>query len=345
MSGSMNRNPSSQPSDNNKDGRKDVFNLTVGGQKVSTQQSFSTFTPQDKPDFTEVLSKRNVRKQQKQQQQQILRQHIMTTRSSSTGPQVVIEQQNYDKSAYQQVASSVSSRRPQGGSQFQTTLPNESGNDQQDETSMDIDNNKNDNQQSTRQSSKDKQTSNPSPEDLDDQQNGKLSFRARAPFNKILGNNRIAKLKFLKNQLYKDYDIVKITTIYQKKDKENLFQIEFDNQDQYDKFTYGLILLVSLKYSESDEKQLDGKRHINVYNPSWRSEEPKMLIQMMENLIMAEDMEVSAEMDEIEVIEDSEPMGMEESEPTGMEESEPMGVEELEPIGMEESPEAEDETE
>ncbi|PKY62427.1 hypothetical protein RhiirA4_488873, partial [Rhizophagus irregularis] len=249
MSGSMNRNPSSQPPDNNKDGRKDVFNLTVGGQRVSTQQSFGTFTPQGDPEYTEVLSKRNVRKQQKQQQQQIPRQHTMTTRSSSTGPQVVIEQRNYDKSAYQQAASSVSSRRPQGGPQSQTIPPNESGNDQQDETSMDIDNNnKNDNQQSTRQSSKDKQTSIPPPEDLDDQQNGKLSFRARAPFNKIPGNNRIAKMKFLKNQLYKDYDIVKITTIYQKKDKENLFQIEFDNQDQYDKF-----INAEFKFMENDE--------------------------------------------------------------------------------------------
>ncbi|PKK61534.1 hypothetical protein RhiirC2_791666 [Rhizophagus irregularis] len=111
-------------------------------------------------------------------------------------------------------------------------------------------------------------------------------------------------------------------------------------------------------YSESDEKQPDGKRHINVYNPSWRSEEiyniifhhPRgapnwtyveqntladtdfseleMLIQMMENLIIAEDTEVSAEMDEIVVIEDSEPMGMEE----------------LEPIGVEKSLEMEDET-
>ncbi|UZO05136.1 uncharacterized protein OCT59_025496 [Rhizophagus irregularis] len=62
----------------------------------------------------------------------------------------------------------------------------------------------------------------------------------------------------------------------------------------------------------------------------------------MDNLIMAEDVEVSAEMDEIEVIEDSEPTGMEESEPT--EESEPMGVNESEPIGVEESPETEDET-
>ncbi|CAB4425101.1 unnamed protein product [Rhizophagus irregularis] len=226
MSGSMNRNPSSQPPDNNKDGRKDVFNLTVGGQRVSTQQSFGTFTPQGDPEYTEVLSK-----------------------SSSTGPQVVIEQRNYDKSAYQQAASSVSSRRLQGGPQSQTIPPNESGNDQQDETSMDIDNNnKNDNQQSTRQSSKDKQTSIPPPEDLDDQQNGKLSFRARAPFNKIPGNNRIAKMKFLKNQLYKDYDIVKITTIYQKKDKENLFQIEFDNQDQYDKF-----INAEFKFMENDE--------------------------------------------------------------------------------------------
>ena len=75
-------------------------------------------------------------------------------------------------------------------------------------------------------------------------------------------------------------------------------------------------------------------------------------IQTMENLIMAEDAEVSAEMDEIEVIEDSEPTGMEDleltgmedSEPTGMEESEPTGVEESEPMGVEESPETEDET-
>ncbi|GBC35640.2 hypothetical protein GLOIN_2v1769621 [Rhizophagus irregularis DAOM 181602=DAOM 197198] len=29
----------------------------------------------------------------------------------------------------------------------------------------------------------------------------------------------------------------------------------------------------SPEYSESDEEQPDGKRHINVYNPSWRSEE------------------------------------------------------------------------
>ncbi|CAB5379688.1 unnamed protein product [Rhizophagus irregularis] len=56
--------------------------------------------------------------------------------------------------------------------------------------------------------------------------------------------------------------------------------------------------------------------------------EPEMHIQMMENLIMAEDAEMSAEMDKIVVIEDSKP--------TGIEESEPMGVEE--------SPEMEDET-
>ncbi|GBC10938.2 uncharacterized protein OCT59_012607 [Rhizophagus irregularis] len=61
-----------------------------------------------------------------------------------------------------------------------------------------------------------------------------------------------------------------------------------------------------------------------------------MPIQMMESLIMAEDAEVSAEMDKIVVIEDSESTGMEESEPTEIEESEPMGVEE--------SPETEDET-
>ncbi|PKC04773.1 hypothetical protein RhiirA5_421805 [Rhizophagus irregularis] len=57
---------------------------------------------------------------------------------------------------------------------------------------------------------------------------------------------------------------------------------------------------------------------------------------------MAEDVEVSAKMDKIEVIEDSELMGMEESEPT--KESKAMGVKESEPIGVEESPETEDET-
>jgi len=249
MSGSTDRNPSSQPPNNNKEGRKDVFNMNVGGQKVDiyNPQSFSTFTSQDGSDYTEVLSKKNARKQQKQQQQQTPKQHTMTTRSSSTGPQVVIEQRGYDKSAYHQAASSVSSRRPKGGPQFQSIPPNESGNEQQDETSMDIDNNK-DNQQSTKQPSKDKQVPNPLLEDLDDQQNGKLSFRARAPFNKILGNNRIVKMKFLKNQLYKDYDIVKITTIYQKKDKENLFQIEFDNQEQYNKFVN-----TEFSFMENDE--------------------------------------------------------------------------------------------
>ncbi|CAB4391131.1 unnamed protein product [Rhizophagus irregularis] len=123
----------------------------------------------------------------------------MTTRSSNTGPQVVVKQRNYDKSAYHQAASSISSRRPQGSPHFQTLPPTESGYDQQDETSMDLDNNKTDNQQSTRQSSNDKQVSNPPPEDLDDQQNGKLSFRARASFNKIPSNKRIAKMKFLKS--------------------------------------------------------------------------------------------------------------------------------------------------
>ncbi|EXX74060.1 hypothetical protein GLOIN_2v1875530 [Rhizophagus irregularis DAOM 181602=DAOM 197198] len=70
--------------------------------------------------------------------------------------------------------------------------------------------------------------------------------------------------------------------------------------------------------------------------------EPETLIQTIDNFIMAEDAKVSAEIDEIEVIEDSELTGMEESEPT--EESEPMGVNKSEPIGVEESPEMEDET-
>ena len=64
--------------------------------------------------------------------------------------------------------------------------------------------------------------------------------------------------------------------------------------------------------------------------------EPETPIQPDENLIMADDVEVSAEMDKIEVIEDSEPTGMEELEQTG--------IEELEPTGMEESLETEDET-
>ncbi|GBC40414.2 hypothetical protein GLOIN_2v1884352 [Rhizophagus irregularis DAOM 181602=DAOM 197198] len=115
------------------------------------------------------------------------------------------------------------------------------------------------------------------------------------------------------------------------------------------------------EYAESDEEQPDGKKHINVYNLSWRSEE---LIDLLQNVLNQHafslqsaqlirtrnyddeiyniisrhlrDAEMSAEMDEIVVIEDSEPMGMEESEPTGVEESEPMGVKE--------SPETEDET-
>ncbi|PKK59079.1 hypothetical protein RhiirC2_795348, partial [Rhizophagus irregularis] len=70
--------------------------------------------------------------------------------------------------------------------------------------------------------------------------------------------------------------------------------------------------------------------------------EPETLIQMMENLIMAEDVEVSAEIDEIEVIEDSKPTGIEELEL--MEELEPMEVKESELIGVEESLETEDET-
>ncbi|RGB25370.1 hypothetical protein C1646_771825 [Rhizophagus diaphanus] len=101
---------------------------------------------------------------------------------------------------------------------------------------------------------------------------------------------------------------------------------------------------------ENDEEQLDGKRQINVYNPSWRSKEiyniisrhprgasnwtyieqntpadtdfsePETPIQTEENLIMMEDVEVTAEMDKIAVIEDSELIGMEESELTEMEE-------------------------
>ncbi|CAB4423720.1 unnamed protein product [Rhizophagus irregularis] len=62
-----------------------------------------------------------------------------------------------------------------------------------------------------------------------------------------------------------------------------------------------------------------------------------------ENLIIVEDVEVSAEMDKIEVIEDLKPTGMEDSEPTGMEESELTGVKESKPMEVKESPETEDE--
>ncbi|CAB5380686.1 unnamed protein product [Rhizophagus irregularis] len=62
--------------------------------------------------------------------------------------------------------------------------------------------------------------------------------------------------------------------------------------------------------------------------------ELETLIQTMKNLIMAEDMKVSAEIDEIEIIEDSELTGIEESKLT----------EESEPIGVEKSLETEDET-
>ncbi|PKK56326.1 hypothetical protein RhiirC2_800261, partial [Rhizophagus irregularis] len=57
---------------------------------------------------------------------------------------------------------------------------------------------------------------------------------------------------------------------------------------------------------------------------------------------MAENVEVSAEINKIEVIEDSELTGIEELEP--MEESKAMGVKESEPIGVEELPKTEDET-
>ncbi|GBC51195.2 hypothetical protein GLOIN_2v1781591 [Rhizophagus irregularis DAOM 181602=DAOM 197198] len=69
--------------------------------------------------------------------------------------------------------------------------------------------------------------------------------------------------------------------------------------------------------------------------------EPETPIQMMENLIMAEDVKVLAKMDKIEVIENSELTGIEESEP--MEELELMGMKESELIGVEELLKTEDE--
>ncbi|CAB4399163.1 unnamed protein product [Rhizophagus irregularis] len=111
-------------------------------------------------------------------------------------------------------------------------------------------------------------------------------------------------------------------------------------------------------FDKNDEKleNYDRKELLNVLSaPNWTYVEKntpantdfselEMPIQMMENLIMAEDAEVSAEIDEIVVIEDSELTGMEKSKPTEMEKLEPTGVEESEPMGVEESPEMEDET-
>ncbi|PKC56654.1 hypothetical protein RhiirA1_473685 [Rhizophagus irregularis] len=190
------------------------------------------------------------------------------------------------------------------------------------------------------------------------------------------------------------------------KDAKSLFDKNDEKLENYDRKKLLNVLNDNRyhvpEYFESDEKQPDGKRHINVYNPSWRSEELidflqnildqhafslqsaqlirtrnyddeiynivsrhtqgasnwtyveqntladtnffelETPIQTMENLIMAENVEVSAKMNEIEVIEDSEPMGIEESELT--EESELIEVKELEPIGVKELPEMEDET-
>ncbi|PKB98720.1 hypothetical protein RhiirA5_430903 [Rhizophagus irregularis] len=190
------------------------------------------------------------------------------------------------------------------------------------------------------------------------------------------------------------------------KDAKSLFDKNDEKLENYDRKKLLNVLNDNRyhvpEYFESDEKQPDGKRYINVYNPSWRSEELidflqnildqhafslqsaqlirtrnyddeiynivsrhtqgasnwtyveqntladtnffelKTPIQTMENLIMAENVEVSAKMNEIEVIEDSEPMGIEESELT--EESELIEVKELEPIGVKELPEMEDET-
>ncbi|PKK57825.1 hypothetical protein RhiirC2_797343 [Rhizophagus irregularis] len=94
---------------------------------------------------------------------------------------------------------------------------------------------------------------------------------------------------------------------------------------------------------DKDNHRLHQNNRLNEITPADTDfSELETPIQTMENLIMEEDVEVSAEMDKIEVIEDSEPTGMEESEPT--KESEAMGVKESEPIGVEESPETEDET-
>ncbi|CAB5361988.1 unnamed protein product [Rhizophagus irregularis] len=88
----------------------------------------------------------------------------------------------------------------------------------------------------------------------------------------------------------------------------------------------------SPEYSESDEEQPDGASNWTYVEQNTLADtnfsEPETPIQMMENLIIAEDAEVLAEMDEIVVIEDSELTGIKELEPMGMEESEPMGVEE-----------------
>ncbi|RGB43702.1 hypothetical protein C1646_749495 [Rhizophagus diaphanus] len=88
-------------------------------------------------------------------------------------------------------------------------------------------------------------------------------------------------------------------------------------------------------FDKNDEKleNYDRKELLNILNaPNWTYVEQntpadtdfselETPIQTEENLIMVEDVEVSAEIDEIAVIKDLEPTGMEESELTGMEES------------------------
>ncbi|RGB27888.1 hypothetical protein C1646_768513, partial [Rhizophagus diaphanus] len=186
--------------------------------------------------------------------QQDNRSHSMNTRSTSSRPTVMIERTTYDKSPYSEATHNInkpisSVENPQGSQQSQTNISNKIGNNQQqDDTSMEIDKITDNQQSQIPILSNDKWIPHPLPENLDDQPNGNFPFRAKAPFSKIPGNNKIAKMKFLKSHLYKDYDIMKITTIYQKKDKENLFQIEFDNQEQYDKFVNA-----EFKFMENDK--------------------------------------------------------------------------------------------
>ncbi|RGB30113.1 hypothetical protein C1646_765734 [Rhizophagus diaphanus] len=120
------------------------------------------------------------------------------------------------------------------------------------------------------------------------------------------------------------------------KGTKSLFDKNDEKLENYDRKELLNILsdnrYYSPEYSELDEKQPDGAPNWTYIEQNMPADtdfsEPEMPIQTEENLIIVEDVEVSVEMDEIAVIEDSELTGMKESEP----------------MRMEESPEMEDET-
>lgn len=78
---------------------------------------------------------------------------------------------------------------------------------------------------------------------MDDQQpiiaiyfEGCTTFKVGITGNKIPGKSKYAKIKYLKNMLYKDYDIIKLVILPPKKDKDMIYQVEFDNKAQYNCF-------------------------------------------------------------------------------------------------------------